>query len=274
MWRRLYFPLVALFWVIMNVLLWRSEMGDPTGLGQPLAVEAVWDRILTAPDESPLVIYQKDRRVGRCRWLPTVGEEMPAASAEGTEFAPEGRVDRITGYRLDFDGTLRWGENPGPPWRFHWEIEFDPDKRWKTIRLELTRRPARWEVSTDAATEQVTLRVGDGPEAWTRTFDPEELRSPAAILRKLGLPAPLGGWVASMGQWMPAGRAGWRLDLQWEAYQDWIRLAHARTRVYRLRARLFEDQYIEVLLSRVGEILKVELPGDIRLLNEGFTWGR
>lgn len=273
MWRRLYFPLVALFWVIMNVLLWRSEIGDPAGLGQPLAVEAVWDRILTAPDESPLVIFVKDRRVGRCRWLPTVGEEAPPADAGETAFAPEGRVSRITGYRLDFDGTLRLEETPGPPWRFRWEIEFGPDKRWQTIRLELTRRPARWEVSADAATEKVTLRVGDGPEAWERTFDPEELRSPEAILRKLGLPAPMSGWLAALGVGLPAGGTGWGLELRWEAYQDWIRLAHARTRVFRLRARLFEDQYLEVLLSRVGEILKVELPGQIQLLNEGFAWG-
>jgi hypothetical protein len=39
-------------------------------------------------------------------------------------------------------------------------------------------------------------------------------------------------------------------------------------RVYRLRARIVEGQEIDILVSRVGELLKVELPFNLRLVNE------
>lgn len=270
MMRRFYFPLVTLFWVVMNVLLWRSEMSNAQDGGSPVPPAAVWERILTAPDESVMVILYRGERVGSCRWLPTVGEELLPQDVDN-EFAPEGRVGRITGYRIDFDGSLILSEESMRRLRFRWELELAPDRQWRKMRAQLTNRPARWEAEADAATEQLTLSTGDPPDGWQRTLRFAELKTPGALLRTLGLPGELGRWGVLLGGIPLPDPAMLDLSVDWRASRDWLRIAHARTRVYRVRARLFEGHEIVVLLSRVGEILKVELPGDIQLLNEGFA---
>lgn len=270
MMRRLYFPLVTLFWVVMNVLLWRSEMSEAQDEGSPIPPTAVWDRILTAPDESAMVILYRGERVGNCRWLATVGEELLPQDVNN-EFAPEGRVGRITGYRIDFDGNLILAEDSARRLRFRWELELAPDKEWRKMRVQLTNRPARWEIEADATLEQLTLSVTDADKTWERAIGFAELKTPGALLRTLGLPGQLGRWGALLGGIPLPETAMMDLSVDWRATQDWARIAHARTRVYRVRARLFEGHEIAVLLSRVGEILKVELPGDIVLLNEGFA---
>lgn len=270
MMRRLYFPLVTLFWVVMNVLLWRSEMSDTHDGGSPVPATAVWDRVLTAPDESAMVILHKGERVGNCRWLATVGEELLPQDVDN-EFAPEGRVGRITGYRIDFDGSLRLAEESPRRLRFRWELELAPDKQWRRTHLQLVNRPAHWEVEADAASEQLTLSSGEAPDIWERTLRFAELKTPGTLLETLGLPGGMGRWTALLAGLPLPDQAVVDLTVDWQASQDWLRIAHARTRVFRLRARLFEGYEIKVLLSRVGEILKVELPGDIQLLNEGFA---
>jgi hypothetical protein len=61
---------------------------------------------------------------------------------------------------------------------------------------------------------------------------------------------------------------GLSLGLVWEARTDWIAIGHASVRAYRLRARLFDRYEVVVTVSPVGEILRVELPGEWTLVNE------
>ncbi len=50
MFNRLFFPLIVLFWVVMNVLLWRAEFGGGTEAASAVSTEVVWQKILPAPD--------------------------------------------------------------------------------------------------------------------------------------------------------------------------------------------------------------------------------
>lgn len=268
--RRIYFPLVALFWVIMNVLLWRSEMGGLGQGGTPVPAESIWERILTAPDESPLVLFHQGRRLGTVRWLPTVGEEAAAPSGDET-FAPEGRVGRITGYHLDLDASVSLDPESMRRLRFQWQAEFSPEREWRTMMLRLTRRPEVWEINADASAEALELKVGTPAKEWTETFAFAELRQPRALLSRLGLPWGMELLDPIFGG-LPGGQpAALALGVQWEGFQDWLRVAGARTRVYRLRARLFDRYEAVIVVSRVGEILKVELPGDVLLVSEAFA---
>ena len=268
--RRVTFPLIALFWVVMNVLLWRSEMGGPGQGGTPVPPESIWERILTAPDESPLVLFREGRRLGTVRWLPTVGEEVAAQDVD-REFVPEGRVGRITGYHLDLDASLSIDPDSMRRLRFQWHADFSPDREWRTMMLRLTRRPNVWEIEADAAEEALDLKVGAPPDERTERFSFAELREPQTILARLGLPWGL-EWMTPLFSGLPGARpAQLALGLQWEGSQDWLRVAGARTRVYRLRARLFDRYEAVIVVSRVGEILKVELPGEILLVSEAFA---
>ena len=59
--------------------------------------------------------------------------------------------------------------------------------------------------------------------------------------------------------------------MQWVARNDWLKIGHAQVRVYRLQARLLDRYQIVVLVSRVGEILRVELPNGLLLVNEALS---
>jgi hypothetical protein len=53
------FLLIALFWVTMNVLLWRAEYSARDEAGSVVPVGVAWQRILTAPDRSSLALAVK-----------------------------------------------------------------------------------------------------------------------------------------------------------------------------------------------------------------------
>ena len=72
---RLTFLAIAAFWVTMNVLLWRAEFGARTN-DTPVPFELVWKKILTAPDESSLSVYQGRTRMGYCEFSTGVGQQM------------------------------------------------------------------------------------------------------------------------------------------------------------------------------------------------------
>ncbi|HEV2693745.1 MAG TPA: hypothetical protein VG347_12710, partial [Verrucomicrobiae bacterium] len=74
---RLTFAGIAVFWVTMNILLWRMEYGTRGG-DTPVPFELVWRKILTAPDASSLSVYQRSERMGYAEFSTSVGQSMAA----------------------------------------------------------------------------------------------------------------------------------------------------------------------------------------------------
>jgi hypothetical protein len=271
MFKRAWFLAVTLFWVTMNVLLWRSEMSTGKDAGSPLPAAAVWERMITAPDDSTLDIYRRGTKIGYCRWIPRVDEEpTPIVATEPANAdAPEGRVRRITGYTLTLDGNFLVGDE-GQRLRFSGSVELDARQNWRKLSVRGTVRPNTVEVVADAAKETVTFRMGDDPKAWQQTFAFKDLSQPEAVLNAFGVPLPPG----TLQSLMPGGRqldpAKLSLGLNWEARSDWLKIGSTRTRVYRLKARLFDKYEATALISRVGEILRLELPESLILANDAL----
>ena len=46
------FSVILVFWLVMNGLLWRSEFGSGNKTGSTVPTSLVWEKILTAPDDS------------------------------------------------------------------------------------------------------------------------------------------------------------------------------------------------------------------------------
>ena len=77
--------------------------------------------------------------------------------------------------------------------------------------------------------------------------------------------------LPSLGQAQPGGRVGsLSLGLEWDAYNDAMRLGSTRVRIYRLEFKLPGERQIIVRVSRVGEILQVQFPGQLVMDNEGI----
>ena len=94
---------------------------------------------------------------------------------------------------------------------------------------------------------------GDGSHGGMRQhpLDGDRARAAADIPQKLAAP--------------------WREGFAWEGGHEWLSLGESRLRVYRLEGHLGRRHRIVVQTTRVGEILRVELPGQVVLLNDGFV---
>ena len=103
---RILYGSIAVFWVTMNFLLWRAEYSTHGG-GEPVPVELVWRKILTAPDASSLSIYQQGERSGFCEFSTSV--EMEMAKLDEDRPPPEGLVARA-GYQIRLNGNTSLGE--------------------------------------------------------------------------------------------------------------------------------------------------------------------
>jgi hypothetical protein len=239
-------------------------------LGSPVPVRVVWERILSAPDDSQLEIFRGQEKLGHCRWVPNIGDAAAPRSPMLEDSELEGRIRQATGYSLDLDGTVRIGEG-SPSLRFGWRADFSTNHNWTTMFLRVIARPNLVEFKANAAEERVRFRFGSQQTPWERAFTFAELRQPERVLASLGLPFATGLLAQLQAIAGPAPAKPVELGVEWQAYSDWLKIGSARARIYRLQARLFDKHEIVVVVSRVGEILRVDLPGDLRLVNDAFT---
>jgi hypothetical protein len=264
---RLLFPAITLFWISMNVLLWRSEFSGGVDLGSAVPVESVWQRILTAPDDSSLEISRNGEKIGYCRWRPNVGEELRAGKVGDEDFDLQGRVQALSGYRIDLEGSVS-NEDPNERFRFNLHAAFDTNHQWTEIAGRFPNRSGAWEVRALAAEQTLTVHSGSSDAPWEKQLRLSDLRNPASILTELGLPMAQMALVPLGLKNTPSEMS---LGLQWQAHNDWFTIGHSRIRVYRLRAKLVDRFEVVVIVSRIGEILRVELPNQIVLSNDAFN---
>ena len=262
--QRIVFILITLFWVTMNILLWRAEYGERTGVGSPVPVEMVWQKILNAPDDSSLNINRHGKRVGIFRLQTSVGEKLSKL-----EEAPRNGVNIQTS-KIRFDGNLIRQER-FRRLRFEGELSLSDDHRWQQFSLRLAHRPYVFEIHSQAAERIFHVRATDGEGFFERAFAFSEFQDPMALVSSLAGPLAE-GLVSNLGLpdvTQPASQSG--LSLNWEARTDTLFIGHEPVRVYRLQTQIADRYDIVVFVSHAGEILKVELPEDIMLLHQKLT---
>jgi hypothetical protein len=264
---RLYLFLVTAFFITMNVLLWRSEFVERGHLGAPVPTELVWEKVLTSPDPSYLEIRHHGVKIGRAQWTTSIGEQVSTNQVVTDELPPEGMVKTLAGYSLSFDGAVSLDDLSRL--RFDFNVKLDTNQNWRTLNVKFTIKPFSWEIQSSA--EEQTLRfLAEGDERINRTFTFGDLRNPEKIVRELGGPAPPGA-LAALGLPLPqANPSSATLALKWEAHNDRIEIRDNLIRVYRLEARLFERLKATLFVSPVGEILRLELPDEIVMVNEAL----
>jgi len=260
---RLFFLGVTVFWLSMNYLLWRSQTGGHSAFGSALPAEAVWDKILTAPDNSDLDIYDHEVKTGLGHWTAGLADS-PLISGKilAAEYRPDGLEQKLTGYTLSFEGTLLYKNSNHV--RFQIAFALDTNKVWQDFRFRAAMPPRSWDVHAQAAAEKIALKVSEGGASLDKTWTFAELRDPQALFGEVGGAFALG--VLGLNQSLP-GVA--RQGIEWEAHEDRIKLGNTTVRAYRLDAFIL-GQRVEIFVSRVGEILRVDLPRNISLRNQAL----
>ncbi len=263
---RILFLSIVSFWLAMNFLLWRSQWDGRSEIGNAVPVELVWERILTAPDNSSLDIFDHIRKIGFCHWKALVGNS-PLISNKiiQHDYAPDDSESKITGYTLSVDGNtaLTFSSNRV---RFEAVLALSTNQLWQDFRLRIAIRPGpSWEVHATAASQRILVKVNDEHGSWTRTLNFSDFQNPEVLLEEVG-----GSYLEGM-----IGLTAGSLDsaakmMHWQAHEDRMLVGHSRVRVYRLEAHVL-GRSINVFISRVGEILWIELPNQITLRNEAFS---
>lgn len=271
--RKVTFLFITLFWLTMNGLLWRAEFaGREIGAATPVGL--IWEKILTSPDDSAVaVMYGKDR-VGYVRWSPNIGEEAVTGKTANENSDIEGRIKKVAGYTVHSDGNFILPENNGRM-RFDFDAKFDAKHDWTEWRFKGVQRPNAWQIAVNRGKESIELTLGEGKMALTQSFKFSDFRNPQKLLEEVGAAGQMPMLAAVLPQLRGAANltnapAALSLGLKWEGQQDWLMMGHSRVRVYRLRAHLFDKFDAVITVSRVGEILRVELPGDVELVNEAL----
>ena len=251
----------------MNVLLWRAEYGDASH-GSRVSREVVIEKIFNAPDASSLQVFQNGKSLGFVRW-----EIIPDEIYFRGTNQPIGRVESIDGYTLAVDGRVDV-EPLQSKLRFTLRTGLDSDLNWQNLHATLDTLKNVWEFQSIRTNQLLEVKYEGALGQWERSTSFEEMHNPAALVDQFAGPA-LGPFIKpmlpSLGQAQPGGRVGpLSLGLEWDAYNDAMRLGSTRVRIYRLEFKLPGERQITVRVSRVGEILQVQFPGQLVMDNESI----
>jgi hypothetical protein len=268
MWSRLSFVLIAAFFLIMNVLLWRAEIAGRNKPGPQIPIENVWHRMITAPNSSTLEIQYHGEKIGLMHWMPSVAEAVRKDRMGPLEM-PEGMVGSPLSFDIDCHGSVIF--NPEQRLRFNFDLKLSTNFSWQEFRVTLNMRPAVWEVFSVSTNQTVIFKMDDGHLRTERKWTFRDLQRPERILRDIagpvlpGLMGIIGGPLNFNEISQMAGR------LHWEARNERLLMGNARVRVYRLKLRLMDGYEATVLVSPIGEILRVDLPDGIALIHEDLV---
>jgi hypothetical protein len=252
---RLSFVIVAAFWLTMNFLLWRAEYGSHGG-EMPVPLDLVWRKILTAPDSSSLTIYQNGRSSGFCEFSTSVEQEM--ANLDENSPPPEG-LGTSAGYQVRLDGNVSLGEFTNRL-RFDARLNFSPSRAWRELYLKISTRAATVEIHSLATNQSAHLKITSDGAAIERDIAFADLQNPGALLHAFGGGLP-GGFDLPVAPPVP-GATALAQNIHWQAQRDRLKIGHELVSVYRLETQLLQNRIV-IYASTLGELLRVELPGNV-----------
>ena len=251
---RLIFILIAAFWLTMNVLLWRTEFGAHGG-DTPVPLRLVWRKILTAPDASSLSVFQNGQRTGYCEFSTSVGQEM--ANLDADKPPPEGLVAHA-GYQIHLAGNFALGDFTNRV-KFDGRASFLSTHQWRELTLKISSRLAVVEIHSLATNQTVHVKITNEGEVLERDVNFSDLQNPEALIRVFAGDFA-GGLLATLE--LPALPPAGTAASAWTAPRTRVRIGTEPVPVYQLETRLL-DQPIIIEVSTLGEILSVQLPGNV-----------
>ena len=278
--------LTGLFWLGMNVLLWRSEYGGGSQ-GNPLPVKTVISKILDTPDPSELDIFYQQQQVGHCRWVVTqlgrgdiqddaadtvdIDDDVDLEAAEMS-----GLIRDIHSYIINVDGYVQLGEDPR---RVRFMLNIRLNRKWEWIRFDskIGFKNQWMHLHADKEDEAFLLEIEQEETKWETQLSFEQLKNPQALVGQLAQENPLIAVTLTplMGLLGSANQSESVTSLQtidwaknWSAFSDWMTIAHSRMRIYRLESREGRKSGFTITVNRAGEIISVNAPRKISLRNE------
>lgn len=260
---RLTFFAIAGFWLTMNVLLWRLEYGTHGGeISVPPHV--IWRKILTAPDASSLSVYQHGERMGYCEFATSVGQEM--ATIEGNAPPPEGLVKQA-GYQIHLAGNVAMGDFTNRI-KFDGRVSFRSVHQWKEINLKVSSRTVFVEIHSIATNQMLHLKITSEGSVFERDLPFADLQRPNLLLG--ALTGNFSDTLVDAFDLPDLNTLSTAQHLDWTACRTRVRISGETVPIYRLEST-FLGRKVILDIGTLGEILRVQLPGDISAQIDEWT---
>ena len=256
----------GLFWVLMNGLLWQAEWGERFASGSDLSPTLIWQKMLDSPDSSVLSIRHQGKTIGSLEWHPSILEASRSHSTNNSAATIEGMVSAPTGHQLRVSARFFGSGTPIDRLMVLGNVEFSPSNLWQKINLRVDQRPKSWEIETESGSDRIRMTYEEGRRRLEQTF---ETRNRAALQLMLApyLTALPSGLIPENALAHPENLTR---AVTIEARSDWMQMGRSRIRVYRLTARLPGQLEVTAFISRAGELLKIQLPDRLQLVNDAI----
>jgi hypothetical protein len=146
-------------------------------------------------------------------------------------------------------------------------VELSPSNTWEKLQARVDHRPKSWEIHAEAGSDQIRMIYEAGRQRFEQTF---ETRNRAALQLMLApyLTALPAGLIPDNILSRPDSLTR---SVSIEARSDWMQIGRSRVRVYRLSARLPGQLEATAFISRAGELLKIQLPDRLQLVNDAIV---
>lgn len=252
---RLTFLGLTIFWVTMNVLLWRVEFGARGG-DTPVPLKLVWKKILTAPDASSLSVYQNGERMGYCEFSTSVGQQMATLDEDKP---PPDNLAAHNGYQIHIAGNVALGDFTNRL-KFDGRIQFAYNRQWQELNLRFATHTASIEIHSVATNQTAHIKIINDGSVIERDLTYDELSNPSAIVRVFaGNFADAFIGLADLPQFTPDQGAQ---KIEWDARRTRVKVGTESVPVYRLETAILSYN-VSIDVSTLGEILCVQLPNNI-----------
>jgi hypothetical protein len=257
---RLILLTLAALCLTMNVLVWRAEYGSKDN-GIRVPENLVWRKIMTAPEASSLSVFQGGKRTGFCEFSTAIGQEM--ALMDESKPPPEGFLSHA-GYQIRINGNASLGDFTNRI-KFDGHLQFAPNRDWRSLDVKILMRGLAIYLQSAVSNQTVQITVTNEEDTFRRTFTYAELRDPGQLVRSLAGDFGVGPVSLLAGFELPSLSAASLPDtsaFHWKATRTRMIFGHEPVPVYRLETRVL-DRPVVLVASTLGEVLRVELPGDI-----------
>jgi hypothetical protein len=252
---RFTFAGVAIFWVTMNILLWRQEYGLRGG-DTPIPMQLVWKKILTAPDSSSLSVYQNGDRMGYCEFSTSVGQQM--ATLDEDRPPPEGFATR-SGYQIHLAGNVAMGDFTNRL-KFDGRIQFTPARRWQELTMKIATHFAAIEIHSLATNQYAHVKITSDGSVLERDVTFDDLSNPAAIVRTFA--GNFGDTFLGIVDLPQFTSDTAQQKVEWDARRTRVKIGAEAVPVYCLESSAL-GYTMRVDVSTLGEILRIQLPNNI-----------
>jgi hypothetical protein len=202
--------------------------------------------------------------MGYCEFSTSVGQQMAALDEDKP---PPENFSTHAGYQIHLAGNVALGDFTNRM-KFDGKILFDAHRKWQELSMRISTHQAIVDIHSLATNRLVHVRMNNDGLVTERDLSFDELSNPSAIVRAFaGNFADVVLGVVDLPQFAADASSQ---PVQWDARRTRVKIGTEAVPVYRLETSAL-GYTMDVDVSTLGEIMRVQLPGQVTARIDEWT---